>query len=183
MPGVRVGGMGSTITFTPEVPEDLQSQFNAALAASRFKMSRAFLQITVGYTLTPATWDPIDWNVVERGGDVPMCYLTLRRLPAAQFTDAVVHALGHLFFAVYTPTSLWTSGFGYLAEAGRDVVGDDLVAATWEDNASEAIAEFFRDVYLPQRPSDNRTNWQMRRTSFGEFVAEVHRVLCPAQAS
>ncbi len=52
----------------------------------------------------------------------------------------------------------------------------------WEDRVQEALAEFFKDLYLPEsaRIYDQRTNWQMQRESFDAFMDMVELVICRA---
>jgi hypothetical protein len=161
------------VIFTPEVPEDVRSAFELALNASRFALHRAQLSLTVTFSEDEAPGEDLfGWGV--QAGD---SLITLRRsLSPEQFRDETLHTLGHVFFAMHSDPATVSAWFD---ANGRPGTVADWIAAQWEARTSEAIAEFFRDVYLPTRLWDNRTLWTMRRDAFSAFVQIVDGVLCP----
>jgi hypothetical protein len=48
----------------------------------------------------------------------------------------------------------------------------------WADRIQEAVAEFWKDLYLPTRVFDNRTNWKMSRASYPDFMDIIRGMIC-----
>lgn len=53
----------------------------------------------------------------------------------------------------------------------------------WADRIQEAIAEFFKDVWMPNgyRYFDNRTNWNFSQGYYKEFIDTLYDRLCPSE--
>jgi hypothetical protein len=174
-------------TFQAGVPADLQSAFELAVTRSRFALHRAGLNLTVAFTSTePPANDLFDFTVKRTLEDV-QSFITLRRAQSSdEFDENALHTIGHVFFAVHMAAeenyqaqqeiSSWFVRSGY--DRGN---ASDWIAEDWMLSTREAIAEFFKDVYLKPRISNNRTAWEMENTltSFGAFVTLVDSVLCP----
>lgn len=172
----------STFLFT-NVPADMEAAFNAAIRASRFKFDRAGLQVQIGYTDAPPGKDAFDWSIKPREGDLPLCFLTLRRIADANaFNEAVIHTLGHFFFEQNGGVERICGWFAH-RDTGARATADDWSPPAWDLRVQEAIAEFFKDVYLPQRASDQRTFWEFDQGAFADFVQVVDDVVCPPSPS
>lgn len=61
----------------------------------------------------------------------------------------------------------------------------DWNADAWEEKIGEAIAEFFKDVYMPPeyRYFQQRTNWNFDQAYFSTFLDRIEAFLCNDGAS
>lgn len=98
------------------------------------------------------------------------------------FKEVVVHELGHV-------VSSWLNEeqideicdlFGGARHNWSGDVSDSHVK--WEDLIKEAQAEFFKDVFYPDRLFDNRTNWQMPKANFDSWAAIMDTLVCCPEA-
>jgi hypothetical protein len=121
------------------------------------------------------------------------------------FIDSFIHEMGHAFCFSYILGWQVVAGdpMGGPGAAWGQVIDNPLPVADWferdgqrgtranwnptdkpwEDRIQEGFAEFFKDVYVTDRWSDNRTNWWMREEAFGAFTAAIDAVVCPPDVS
>lgn len=96
------------------------------------------------------------------------------------FKEVVIHELGHVVSSWLNEAqrSRISELFGgTLDDWDGDETDPDV---KWETLIKEAQAEFFKDVFTPisARVYNNRTNWQMPRANFAEWVG-IMNTLCP----
>lgn len=179
------------------------------MAWSRMPWDRTYLNVNVhtvdeppcvghsDYMCTVTTGDPMTGFqhdiYIRSGADDPKANFNAGVTDDLHnfFAECFIHELGHAFVKQYmapdsgsqTVVCSWfyletATGEG---RARRGVLTDwDGTDKKWEDRITEAIAEFFKDVYLPDshRVYENRTNWWMDEAHFPEFVQIVESIVC-----
>jgi hypothetical protein len=108
------------------------------------------------------------------------------------FAEAFIHELGHAFaYQHMVPDdesrAVVAHWFYLEAATGEGNARRGLLAdwspldKPWEERIVEGLAEFFKDVYLPDqyRVYENRTRWWMDQQYFSDFVGMVEAVVCP----
>lgn len=93
------------------------------------------------------------------------------------------HALMHIFFAAGDAEKANICTWFKHRNTGKVGTINDWSPENgdWEDRIEEAIAEFFKDVYMPEqfRYYQQRTNWQFQKSYFNSFLDMIESVLCP----
>lgn len=133
--------------------------------------------------------DPtITWTIITGAEDGSQSFNAgVRDDPKAFFMESAVHEYAHALMHVYYARSdgekadicTWfkhkNSGKVGTLEDWSPENGE------WEDRIEEAIAEFFKDVYMPEqfRYFQQRTNWQFQKSYFSAFLNMVEGQLCP----
>lgn len=88
----------------------------------------------------------------------------------AFFRETCMHEVGHLIAAMiatlYGDDYLRTNVCGFF---GRPTSAWDDHDLPWGDRVEEAAAEFYKDMVLPSREYDNRTNLDLPEARFGDF--------------
>lgn len=105
------------------------------------------------------------------------------------FMEGILHEIGHVFFFEHfsgdDAKSTLASFFTYknvTGEGARTGTLDDWNPPDkpWEDRVQEGLAEFFKDVYMPDqfRVYDNRSNWDFDHSHFGAWVDMIESIIC-----
>lgn len=82
--------------------------------------------------------------------------------------ETVCHELGHV--VIYLLMKAY--GVAWVKEKACAIFGRPLGewdAGAWEDRVQEAVAETYKDVMMPKRAYDNRTNIKLAEGSFTDF--------------
>jgi hypothetical protein len=175
------------------------------LARTRFAINRGGVTIEVKTVVEPSAEGHKDYMAttlvggvttieIREGADDPASPINQWLPDPARdiqkfFQEAVIHELGHAFFFNHfnTPEFQATAAAWFHRAWGNGEAGANGTAAEWNpldkpwsDRIQEALAEFFKDVYLDpeQRVFDNRTNWAFTEAHFGEMLTLIESVIC-----
>lgn len=191
--------------FDPSVTTQQRLWFQNALAHTRFAIDRGGVTIAVKTVVEPSAVGHKDYMAttvvggvttieIRQGADDPASSFN-QWLPDPVrdvqrfFQEAVIHELGHAFFFNHFNTpenqatiASWfqrTYGLGAGGVNGTPVEWNPL-DKQWSDRIQEALAEFFKDVYLnpEERVFDNRTNWSFNEAHFGDFLTLIESYIC-----
>lgn len=194
-------------TFDPSVPSQQRQWFNDALSRTRFAVDRGGASVLVKTVVEPSapghkdymctsTVDGAATIEIREGADDPAAAINAwlpnpTRDLKKFFQECVIHELGHVFFFVHfndeaavatlAPMFNRAGTGGDSARAGAVDQWNPL-DKPWEDRIQEALAEFFKDVYLDpeQRVFDNRTHWQFNQARFGDWLTMIESYICQA---
>lgn len=103
------------------------------------------------------------------------------------FMECVVHEYAHALTFLWLAADdvgkeLVCTWFKYVNSGRAGTLADwNPLEAEWGDRIQEAVAEFFKDVWMPHgfRYFDNRTNWRFEKGFYTEFIDTLYRQLCP----
>jgi hypothetical protein len=192
------------LQFDASVTRQQRQWAQDAIERSIFPMDRASMTITVKTVPEPPCAGHADYMCtqvdagvstifIREGADDPTAAFNANVRGRLQdwFRESFIHEFGHAFCFNFMATSdadkttiaSWFrragAGEGFRAGALADW---NPLDRPWEDRVQEALAEFFKDLYLPEsaRIYDQRTNWQMQRESFDAFMDMVELVICRA---
>lgn len=194
--------MAWSLTFDASVPSQQRAWFEDALQLSRIPWEQSRLTIVVRTVDEPPCPGHADYMCTQSDGAQHVISIRVGADdPNASFNasvkddihnffvESVVHELGHAFAFQHMATSdeakadiaSWftletATGEG---SARRGVLADwNPLDRAWEDRIQEALAEFFKDVYLPDayRVYENRTHWWMDQAYFTQFRSMVGSV-------
>jgi hypothetical protein len=191
--------------FEGSVTTQQRQWFEDALARTRFAIDRGGVTVTVRTVVEPSAEGHKDYmattvdgsgtviEIRERADDptapfnlwLPNPVQDIKRF----FQEAVIHEIGHVFFFNHFNSTghqetfcSWFSrtfspGIGEMQGSAYDWNPLDKV---WADRIQEALAEFFKDVYLDpeKRVFDQRTNWNFDEEHFGEWLTLVESYIC-----
>lgn len=197
-------------TYDASVTTTMRAWIEDVLGRCRFPVGRGQANITVKVLPEPScpghqdymctAWDGMAAHIEIRAGVDNPAHPANAGLPnpltqtKTFFQECFIHELGHVFFFAHynaddrkTQMSGWFRHTGATGSgAGRQGLLADWnpLTAAWEDRTQEAVAEFFKDVYLIEadRVYENRTNWEMQAESFPEFVAMIESITCHTPA-
>lgn len=185
--------------FEATVTEQQRSWWNAAVSLSQFAFDRAGLTITVKTVPDPPCPGHNDYMCTQTAGDGTAT--TFIRAGADDvnapfnaavkddlrnfFMESVIHEVAHAFFNTYVTVDdahrTTVSGW-FINDGGHLGTLENFTGGEWADHTEEAIAEFFKDVYLPAtyRHYDQRTTWDFVRSNFEDFFEAIEEVVCYA---
>jgi len=169
-------------SWASNVPSTVKDAWLSAVASSKFRIDTAGLRLNMGF-MDGAPPGPDLFDVTAGGGysNGFEAYITLRAADDVSFVgDEVLHALGHVIFHDDEgfSGSTWSECFT-LKDNGRFATAADWHGDSWANSTSEAIAEFFKDVYRSPRKNNNRTNWAFDQGHFAPFREYMALVTCP----
>lgn len=126
---------------------------------------------------------------IRTGADDPSMHPGVSDDIKSFFMESVVHEYAHavtfLFIAPDDGTRADVAQWFVYKGSGRRGASADWnpLEAKWEDRIQEAVAEFFKDVWMPQefRYFDNRTNWSFDKFSFNTWIDHIYAFLCPSE--
>lgn len=195
------------LEFKPSVPSVQKAWWLEALSRMTFKKDAwtVALEGTVqtmddppcpghsDYMCTETTYwvndtPTISWTIITDAEDPTQSFNAgVRDDVKAFFMESVIHeyahGLMHVYFARGDGEKANIASWFKHRNSGKVGQLDDWSPenSEWEDRIEEAIAEFFKDVYMPEqfRYFQQRTNWQFQKQYFPSFLNMVEGVLCP----
>lgn len=177
-------GREADYAWASNVPSEVKNAWLSAISSSKFRINTATLRLRMGFTDAAAP-GPDLFDVYAAGGynNGFEAQITLRASDdLSLFGDEVLHALGHVIFHQDEvdgfPDQTWSECFT-LRSNGRQGTAADWQGDSWANSTSEAIAEFFKDVYRAPRKNNNRTNWAFDPDHFKQFQIYMSMVTCP----
>lgn len=194
------------ITYDASVTAQQRQWFEDALVRTRFAIDRGSVVVNVetvaepscpghkDYMCTHTTDGVATIEIRETADDATSPLNAWLPNPARDikpyFQEAVIHELGHAFFFKHFSDAgsidTLASYFQRFGNGNGSINGTaadwNPLTKPWEDRIQEALAEFFKDVYLdPEyRVFDNRTNWNFNEAHFGAWLTMVETIICPA---
>lgn len=197
------------LSFGDSVTSQQRQWCEDAMAWSRFPWNNSDLVVTVHTVAEPPCPGHADYMCtqssdghndiwIRQGADDPNASFNANVKDEIHlfFAESFIHELGHAFsfqhMASDDESRSVIANWFYLetatgeGNARRGKLADwNPLAAAWEDRVQEGLAEFFKDVYLPDqyRVYENRTHWWMDQQFFSDFVDMIEAVVCPSGTS
>jgi len=193
-------------TYDPSVTAQQQEWIEAAIAPLLYDFDRIEAKVTfvtvpeppcVGHSdymctqqLGPEEPWPVTYRVyIREGADDPDAPFNagVKTRVRLFFQESIVHELGHIVSFTYLndDASRTTAAAAFTRDGRHGTLADwSPDGSAWGDRVIEAVAEVFKDAFVPRnaRVFDNRTNWRIDRAGYAalmhllvpDFIDEFH---------